>query len=104
MGIQILNPIQWRCNDWDLAALKEQYGDKLCFHSAVDNQQTLPFGTPLDVKEEVLTRMRTIGRGGGLIIGPTHNLQLDTPLENFWSLVDTVRETTYASLHAGALQ
>ena len=28
MGIDILNPIQWRCGDWDLRALKEQYGQR----------------------------------------------------------------------------
>jgi hypothetical protein len=46
----------------------------------------------------VITRLKTIGRGGGLIIGPTHNLQLDTPLENFWAMVDTIRETRYHTL------
>jgi uroporphyrinogen decarboxylase len=42
MGIDILNPVQWRCGEWDLAELKARYGASLCFHSAVDNQQTLP--------------------------------------------------------------
>ena len=35
----------------------------------------------------MLTRLRTVGKGGGLIIGPTHNVQLDTPMENFWAMV-----------------
>ena len=38
-------------------------------------------------------RLETIGQGGGLIIGPTHHVQLDTPLENFWAMVDTIRDT-----------
>jgi hypothetical protein len=50
------------------------------------------------VRAEVLTRLGTIGRGGGLIIGPTHNLQLDTPLENLWAMVDTIRQTPYHSI------
>jgi uroporphyrinogen-III decarboxylase len=41
----------------------------------------------------VLTRLDTIGKGGGLIIGPTHHVQLDTPMENFWAMVNTIRET-----------
>ena len=32
MGIEVLNPIQWRCGNWDLADIKAQYGSKLCFH------------------------------------------------------------------------
>ena len=50
MGIDLLNPIQWRCGSWDLAALKRDYGARLCFHSAVDNQYTLPFGSPDEVR------------------------------------------------------
>ncbi|MGA7605948.1 MAG: hypothetical protein WCA79_08500, partial [Anaerolineales bacterium] len=60
--------------------------------------QTLPFGTADDVKDEVLKRLRTIGHSGGLIIGPTHNLQLDTPLENFWAMIHTIQQTPYHSL------
>ena len=57
----------------------------------LDEQRTLPFGTPEDVRREVRTRLETIGRGGGLILGPTHHVQLDTPLENFWAMVETIR-------------
>jgi uroporphyrinogen decarboxylase len=93
IGIDILNPIQPMA--MDPQKLKAEYGDRLCFWGSLDIQQTLPFGTPAEVKEEVITRIKTIGRGGGLIIGPTHNLQLDTPPENFWAMVDTIRETPY---------
>jgi uroporphyrinogen-III decarboxylase len=48
------------------------------------------------VRAEVLERLHTLGKGGGLIIGPTHNVQLDTPLENFWAMIDTIRRTGYA--------
>ncbi len=70
----------------------------MCFWGSVDIQQTMPFGTPQEVRLEILTRLHTIGRGGGLLIGPTHNLQLDTPLENLWAMVETVRQTPYSSL------
>ena len=71
---------------------------ELCFWGSLDIQQTLPFGTPGDVKKEVMIRLKTIGRDGGLLIGPTHNLQLDTPLENFWAMVETIRQTPYQSI------
>jgi hypothetical protein len=25
------------------------------------------------------------------MIGPTHHVQLDTPLENFWAMVDSIK-------------
>jgi uroporphyrinogen decarboxylase len=97
IGLDVLNPIQPMA--MDPLRLKNEYGKDLCFWGSIDIQQTLPFGTPEQVKEEVITRLKTIGRGGGLLIGPTHNLQLDTPLENFWALVETIRETPYNQIH-----
>ena len=88
IGVDILNPIQPSC--MDPAAIKRAYGDRLSFWGSIDEQRTLPFGTPAEVREEVTTRLDTLGRGGGLIIGPTHNVQLDTPLENFWAMVGAV--------------
>jgi uroporphyrinogen decarboxylase len=96
IGVDVLNPIQPMA--MDPAKLKNDYGDVLCFWGSMDIQRTLPYGTPQQVREEVLQRLRTIGRGGGLLIGPTHNVQLDTPLENFWAMIDTIRETSYRSL------
>jgi uroporphyrinogen decarboxylase len=96
IGVDILNPIQPACMDPD--SLKREFGGRLCFWGSIDEQYTLPFGTPESVKAEVLTRLRTIGRNGGLIIGPTHHVQLDTPMENFWAMVNTITQTMYSDL------
>jgi uroporphyrinogen decarboxylase len=96
IGVDVLNPIQPA--SMDPAVIGQQFGDQLCFWGSIDEQHTLPFGTPDSVRAEVLTRLRTIGRGGGLILGPTHHVQLDTPLENFWAMVHTIKDTTYNSL------
>jgi uroporphyrinogen decarboxylase len=96
IGLDVLNPIQPQSMDPE--KLKREYGDKLCFWGSVDEQYTLPFGTPAEVEKEVTTRLKTLGKNGGLIIGPTHHVQLDTSLENFWALVNTIRKTPYSSL------
>lgn len=95
IGLDVLNPVQPA--SMDPARLKRLYGDRLCFWGSLDEQHTLPFGSPEDVRDEVLTRLRTVGKGGGLIIGPTHHVQLDTPMENFWSMVHTIRNSPYSS-------
>jgi hypothetical protein len=69
----------------------------------MDEQHTLPFGTPKGVREEVLLRLKTIGLNGGLILGPTHHVQLDTPMDNFWAMVNTVTGTPYSSIHQPGL-
>ncbi len=91
IGVDVLNPVQPR--SMDPAFLKETYGKQLCFWGSIDEQHTLPFGGPDDVRKEVATRLSTIGKGGGLIIGPTHHVQLDTPVENIQALVDAVTST-----------
>jgi len=96
IGIDVLNPIQPA--SMDPALLKKQFADELCFWGTIDEQHTLPFGTPQDVSAEVLERLRTIGKHGGLIIGPTHHVQLDTPMENFWAMVNTIQQTQYSQL------
>jgi uroporphyrinogen decarboxylase len=96
IGLDVLNPIQPAC--MDPAKLKKQYGTDLCFWGSIDEQHTLPFGTPADVEVEVRTRIETLGKDGGLIIGPTHNVQLDTPMENFWAMINTVIGTPYPPL------
>jgi len=47
------------------------------------------------VLAEVLTRLSTLGKNGGLILGPTHHVQLDTPMENFWAMVNTIHSEYY---------
>jgi uroporphyrinogen-III decarboxylase len=93
IGVDVLNPIQPAC--MDPAKLKREFGDKLCFWGSMDEHYTLPFGTPADIEREVIIRLKTLARNGGLILGPTHHVQLDTPLENFWTMVRTIRDTAY---------
>lgn len=95
IGLDVLNPIQPA--SMDPAKLKRDYGDKLCFWGSIDEQHTLPFGTPADVRKEVQTRLETIGKNGGLIIGPTHHVQLDTPMQNFWAMVNAIKEAPYST-------
>ncbi len=92
MGIDILNPIQWRCPGMDMRELKDDYGDRICFHGAIDNQAVLPFGTPEEVRAEVRLCIDTLGRDGtGYILAPCHNLQVITPVENIIAMYDEAR-------------
>ncbi len=96
IGIDVLNPIQPA--SMDPARVKAEFGEQLCFWGSIDEQHTLPFGSAADVEAEVLHRLRTIGQDGGLILSPTHHVQLDTPLENFWAMVNTITGTPYSAV------
>jgi uroporphyrinogen decarboxylase len=92
LGIDLLNPIQWRAVGMEREILKQKYGSKIVFHGAMDNQYTLPFGTIEDVRQEVHDNLRILGEGGGYILAPCHNIQPITPIEN----IVTMYEEGYA--------
>jgi uroporphyrinogen decarboxylase len=79
-GVEILNPLQPECVD--TAAIKREYGQRLSFWGSVSVQQTMPFGTPAEVRAEVCQRIHEVGRGGGLILAPAHVLGPEVPWEN----------------------
>ncbi len=88
IGIDVLNPIQWRCKGMERQGLKRDFGDRLVFHGGMDNQHTLPFGSVDDVRQEVLDNLRILGAGGGYIIAPCHNIQPVTPPQNIVALYE----------------
>ena len=40
-GIDILNPLQWRCRGMEREGIKRDFGDQVVLHGGVDNQYTL---------------------------------------------------------------
>ena len=58
----------------------------------VDTQQTLPFGTPQEVRDEVRERIETFAPGGGFVFSAIHNVQALTPMENLLAMFETVAE------------
>ncbi len=93
-GIDVLNPVQWRCNGMEREGLKHDFGDSVVFHGAVDNQYTLPFGTVDEVRQEVIDNLRILGENGGYILAPCHNLQAVGPAENIVTMYETAYEVT----------
>ena len=89
IGIDVLNPVQWRCQGMEREGLKRDFGDKLVFHGAVDNQYTLAFGSVDEVRQEVLDNLRILGEGGGYILAPCHNIQAVSPPENIVAMYET---------------
>ena len=92
MGADILNPLQPNAKGMDTAQIKQSFGDKLCFHGAVDSQGVIAGGSVLDVIEEVKLRLSHLKDGGGYILSPSHNFQSDTTPEKIIAMYDAARE------------
>jgi len=92
-GFDILNPVQCSAVNMDPVQLKASFGDRLVFWGGgVDTQKTLPFGTPAEVREQVLRRCEVFAPGGGFVFNAIHNVQAGTPVENIVAMLDAVHE------------
>ena len=89
LGIDMLDPVQWRCKGMEREALKRDFGDSIVFHGAMDNQYTLPFGKVEEVRQEVLDNLHILGQGGGYVLAPCHAMQSLTPPPNVVAMYET---------------
>ncbi|MDH5619440.1 MAG: hypothetical protein OEZ11_12455 [Gammaproteobacteria bacterium] len=93
MNVDILNPVQTSVVGLDdTFALKETFGDRLSFHGAIDVQQMMPNATTEELEIEVARRIHDLGRNGGYILAPCHNIGHDIPPENVVTLFKKARE------------
>lgn len=90
-GVDILNPIQTSAAGMDPESLKARFGDRIVFWGAVDVQTFLRQATPGEVTEGVRDLVRVLGRDGGFVIAPAHEIQDDVPAENVVAWVEAVR-------------
>jgi hypothetical protein len=92
-GFDILNPVQCSAAGMEPEKLKAEFGDRIVFWGGgVDTQKVLPFGTPAEVREQVLRRCEIFAAGGGFVFNSIHNVQAGTPVENIVAMLDAVHE------------
>ena len=90
-GFDILNPVQCSATGMEAEPLKQKYGRDLVFWGGgVDTQQVLPFGTPDEVREQVLRRCEAFHKDGGFVLTTVHNIQARTPVENIVAMIRAV--------------
>lgn len=90
-GVDVLDPVQVKAAGMAPAALKADFGARLCFSGGVDEQALLSGGTPDDVRAGVRQLLEVMTPGGGFIVGPTHNFQVDIPTANIVALYEAAR-------------
>ncbi|HVN58427.1 MAG TPA: uroporphyrinogen decarboxylase family protein [Bacteroidales bacterium] len=92
-GFDILNPVQISAAGMDPGKIKEKYGDRIVFWGGgVDTQKVMAFGSPADVREQVLENCSTFGKNGGFVFNTVHNIQANVPVENIVSMFETLKE------------
>jgi len=95
VGVEVFNPFQPEV--MEPVATKRRFRGRLAFYGGVSTQETLPHASPEGVRAEVRRLISEVGRGGGYILAPAHDVQRDVPLENILALLDEVRNQPTAA-------
>jgi uroporphyrinogen decarboxylase len=90
LKLDVLHPLQPKA--MPLEKVEEILGGKICFFGGIDTQELLPFRTPAEVREGVLSCVRLLGKRGGYLIAPSQEVMSDVPIENIRSLVTAIRD------------
>ena len=92
-GFDIINPVQINAKGMDPRHLKNSYGKDLVFWGGgVDTQKMLSFGTPAEVKKQVLENCDIFAKDGGFVFNTVHNIQANVPVENLAAMVTALKE------------
>jgi uroporphyrinogen decarboxylase len=86
IGVDVLDVLQFSAKGMDPREIKASFGDGLCFHGGMDVQSTLPLCAEGEVARVTKERVEVLGRNGGYILSPGHNIQTDTPVRNILAM------------------
>jgi uroporphyrinogen decarboxylase len=89
-GVEVLEAVQTDAAGMEPERLKEAYGDRMCFHGGIPVQSLLPRGDVDTVRSECRRLCDVLGNNGGYIAAPSHAIQVGTPPENVWAMLETV--------------
>lgn len=87
IGLTCLNPLQPEVLEH--ARLYREFGAHLSFYGGISTQTVLPGGSPDEVRATVQACMRALAPDRtGLILGPSHRMQSDIPVENVVAMLE----------------
>jgi uroporphyrinogen decarboxylase len=88
IGLNCFNPLQPEV--MDVSALIPRYRGRLAFYGGLSTQRTLPYGSVEDIRCET-QKLLKLGKAGGYIFSPAHDVPKDVSLENMLAFIDLVQ-------------
>ena len=89
IGVNCFNPFQPEV--MDVTALMQRYRGRLAFHGGLSTQRTLPYGSSDDVRQATAYLLE-LGRDGGYIFAPAHDVEGDVSVENILAFVQVIQQ------------
>lgn len=91
LGVKVIN---CQLSVIGLDKIKKNFAGKICFRTDLDRQNVMPFGSPEQVREHILTVFENAGTKKGGIIA-CGEISPDIPLENIRMMYDTFGKYYY---------
>ncbi len=89
--------------EWNLPIIDQQLALSVDgFYGGVDEDRTLAFGTPDQVRAEIHDRAEKMSRGGGYILQSSHTILDDVSVENIVAYIDACHELAGIDTQAAA--
>jgi uroporphyrinogen decarboxylase len=86
IGLTAINPVQPEVIDH--AWLSRTFGKRLACYGGISTQTVLPHGSPQEVRQAVADCLAVLAPDNtGLVLGPSHRLMTDVPMENVEALL-----------------
>lgn len=84
IGLDIYQTVQPEI--YGLKKIKDNFGAHLTFWGGISTQRDLPYAAAEEVKKTARETIRILGKNGGYIAAPTHQVPADVPVENILAL------------------
>ncbi|MFA7672776.1 MAG: uroporphyrinogen decarboxylase family protein [Clostridia bacterium] len=96
IGVDTLDPIQVNARNMSPEYLADKFAERISFHGAIDEVGLLPSASPMEVYDETQRIISILGKKGGFIVSPSHQVQADTPIDNLLAVFQSVRDYRYS--------
>jgi len=77
IGFRVFNPAQPGVPGHSPKYLKDKFGAKFSFWGAIDQQDLLPNSSDKDLENDIIEKIKFLGKDGGYMISPAHIIQND---------------------------
>lgn len=89
VGVNVLNPVQTSARGMEAKRLKENFGNSITFHGAIENVEGEI--TSEEIISEVKNRIDMLAPGGGYVLAPCNHM-IDVSPDTIISMYKTARE------------
>lgn len=89
IGLDVYQTVQPEI--YDLKMLKKKFGDNLSFFGGLSTQRDLPYIKPKDVPKLIKDTISVLGKNGGYICAPTHQVPYDVDPEVIMAMIECLK-------------